>query len=69
MSEINCPNCGHALEVTLALADDQRAAAPGAGLTGHERSTLSSADWSAIKAGYKRNPPTGHTRPSAEAGP
>jgi hypothetical protein len=65
MPEISCPNCGHTLEVSPADGDGQ-SAVPGAGLKGHERSTLSNADWSAIKAGYKRYPPTGYTRPSAE---
>ena len=61
MREIACPNCGHTVEVPPKDTGDQDSV-PGAGLKGHERSTLSNADWSAIKAGYRRHPPTGYTR-------
>ncbi len=61
MREIACPNCGHAVEVPPADGDDGDTV-PGAGLKGHERSTLSNADWGAIEAGYKRYPPSGYTR-------
>jgi len=61
MREIACPNCGHTVEVPPPDGDTLDAA-PGAGLAGHERSTLTNADWSAIKAGYRRYPPTGYTR-------
>ena len=61
MPETACPNCGHTVKIPPKDANAQEAV-PGAGLKGHERSTLSSADWSAIKAGYRRHPPTGYTR-------
>ena len=52
MREIACPNCGHTVEVPPPDGDGGDAV-PGVGLKGHERSTLSNADWSAIKAAIR----------------
>ena len=63
MAEVTCPNCGCSLEVTLEKASETPDLVPGEGLPGHERSTLSGADWRAISQGYRRTPPEGYTRP------